>query len=222
MKAPKPTVFVVDDDEELCDGLRWLLESEDLSVQTHNSAEAFLDAYDPRCPGCLVLDVRMGGMSGLELQAKLAEQGLSTPVIILTGHADVPMAVQATKAGAVEFLQKPADDQVLLDSIQRAIELDAQDRERQAANAEFAARMELLTPREREVMELVVAGKANKQIAAEFGVCIKTVEVHRKRVMKKLQVMSTVDLVRTALTSGVGQRIPQSPGRAAAAGQHGG
>ena len=217
MKAPEPTVFVVDDDEELCEGLRWLLESEGLNVQTHTSAEAFLDAYDPDCPGCLVLDVRMGGMSGLELQAKLAEQGLSTPVIILTGHADVPMAVQATKAGAVEFLQKPADDQVLLDCIQRAIERDARVRERQAADAEFAARTELLTPREREVMELVVAGKANKQIAAEFGVCIKTVEVHRKRVMKKLQVMSTVDLVRRALTNGAGQGILQFPEQAAAA-----
>ena len=199
MKKPEPTVFVVDDDEELCEGLRWLLESEGLNVQTHTSAEAFLDAYDTECPGCLVLDVRMGGMSGLELQAKLAEQGLSAPVIILTGHADVPMAVQATKAGAVEFLQKPADDQVLLDSIQRAIELDAQVRERQAANAGFAARIELLTPRQREVLDLVVAGKANKQIAAGFGVSPRTVEVHRKRIMRKLRVKSSVDLVRNVM-----------------------
>ena len=199
MKKRKPTVSVVDDDKALCEGLRWLLESEGLNVQTHTSAEAFLDAYDPDCPGCLVLDVRMGGMSGLELQAKLAEQGLSAPVIILTGHADVPMAVQATKAGAVEFLQKPVDDQVLLDCIQRAIELDAQVRERQAADAGFAARIELLTPRQREVLDLVVAGKANKQIAAGFGVSPRTVEVHRKRIMRKLRVKSSVDLVRNVM-----------------------
>jgi RNA polymerase sigma factor (sigma-70 family) len=205
MNTPEPTVFVVDDDEELCAGLRWLLESEGLSVETHTSAEAFLSAYDPDRPGCLVLDVRMGGMSGLELQARLAEQGHSIPVIILTGHADVPMAVRATKAGAVEFLQKPADDQVLLDSVQQAIELDAQDRERQAANATFATRMELLTPRQRQVLNLLVDGKANKQIATEFGVSVKTVEVHRKRIMKKLQAKSVVDLVRTVLTSNADQ-----------------
>ncbi|HUU95555.1 MAG TPA: response regulator [Phycisphaerae bacterium] len=199
MKKRKPTVSVVDDDEALCEGLRWLLESEALNVETHTSAEAFLDAYDPDCPGCLVLDVRMGGMSGLELQAKLAEQELSVPVIVLTGHADVPMAVQATKAGAVEFLQKPVDDQVLLDCIHRAIELDAQVRERQAADAEFAARIELLTPRQREVLDLVVAGKANKQIAAGFGVSPRTVEVHRKRIMRKLRVKSSVDLVRNVM-----------------------
>jgi RNA polymerase sigma factor (sigma-70 family) len=199
MKTPEPTVFVVDDDKELCEGLRWLLESEGLSVETHTSAEAFLDAYDPGRPGCLVLDVRMGGMSGLELQEKLAEQGLSAPVIILTGHADVPMAVQATKAGAVEFLQKPADDQALLDSIQKAIELDAQGRQRQAANAEFAARMNSLTPREREVLELVVAGQANKQVAAELRVSPRTVEVHRKHIMRKLHARSSVDLVRKVM-----------------------
>jgi len=207
MKKPEPTVFVVDDDEELCEGLRWLLESEGLNVETHTSAEAFLDAYHPECPGCLVLDVRMRGMSGLELQAKLAKQGLSAPVIILTGHADVPMAVRATKAGAVEFLQKPADDQVLVDCVQRAIELDAQVRERQAANAQFAARMELLTPRERQVLDLLVAGQANKHIAAEFGVSPRTVEVHRKHVMKKLHVKSAVDLVRSVLMSKAGRLI---------------
>jgi len=197
----EPTVFVVDDDPDLCDSLRYLIESDGLKAETYGSAQGFLDAYDPQRPGVLVLDVRMPGMNGLDLQQHLIDQGYEMVVIILTAHGDIPMAVRAVKAGALEFLQKPVNDQILLDSIRKAIRLDAQNRRQRQHKDEILRRLARLTPREQEVMDLVVAGKANKQIAHELSVSEKTVEVHRKRLMKKVQVGSAIELVRAVLSA---------------------
>lgn len=194
------TVFIVDDDEAVRDSLSWLMESVGLSTETFSSADAFLQGYGADRPGCLILDIRMPGMSGLELQSVLREQGFRLPLIIISGHADVPMAVRALKAGAFDFIEKPFNDQLLLDIVQRAIEQDRQQRESHAEVDEWRARLESLTPREREVLELVVSGAANKVISGELGVSLKTVEAHRARVMDKLQASSLSELVRMTLT----------------------
>jgi two-component system, LuxR family, response regulator FixJ len=196
MSKPEPTVFIVDDDQAMRKSLHWLIESVGLSVETYPSAHRFLESYRPGRPGCLVLDMRMPGISGLELQEKLAQQQINLPVIIITGHGDVPMAVRAMKAGAVDFIEKPFNDQLLLDRIQHALEQDAEHRSTQAQREEVAARLTMLTPREREVMEMVVAGKPNKVVAAQLGVSAKTVEAHRARVMEKMQAKSLADLIR--------------------------
>jgi two-component system, LuxR family, response regulator FixJ len=197
------TVFVVDDDAAVCDSLRFLIESVGLRVETFASAGAFLAAYEPGTPGCLVLDLRMPGMSGLELQEQMARRGLNLPVIIITAHGDVPAAVRAMRAGAIDFMSKPFSDQALLDRIHQALEKDAQARSERAARDAVAARIALLTPREREVMDLVVSGKANKEIAAVLDLSAKTVETHRARVMDKMQANSVADLVRMALEAKV-------------------
>jgi len=193
---PEPTVFVVDDDPAMRDSLCWLLQSVDLHVETYPSADAFLAAYDPGRPGCLVLDVRMPGMSGLNLQDELRTRHIRLPIIMLSGHAEVPTAVRALKAGAIDFMEKPFSDELLLDRIRQAIDLDREQREAEARRTAVAARYALLTPREREVMELVTAGKANKVIAADLGLSPKTVEVHRAAVMDKMHADSVADLVR--------------------------
>jgi two-component system response regulator FixJ len=198
MPPTEPTVFVVDDDEAMCEALQWLLESAGLRVRTYDSAEAFLEHYQPGQPGCLVLDVRMRGMSGLELQSRLVQGGFGIPVIIITGHGDVPMAVRAVKSGAVDFLEKPVNDQVLLERIRHALELDARLQKVLRQRSDIAARLARLTQRERQVMDLVVACKMNKQIAAQLGVSEKTVEVHRRRAMRKLEVRSTAEFLRLA------------------------
>jgi two-component system response regulator FixJ len=195
----EPTVFVVDDDPAVRDSLHWLLQSVDLAVETYATGEEFLRAYDPARPGCLVLDVRMPGMSGLRLQDELAARGIRLPIIILTGYAEVQTAVRALKTGAFDFLEKPYSDEMLLDRIHHAIETDRQTREADAQQAEVAARFALLTPREREVMVLVTAGKANKVIAADLGLSPKTVEVHRAAVMDKMGADSVAELVRFEL-----------------------
>ena len=192
----KPTVFIVDDDPAVRDSLRWLLGSVDLAVETYATGEHFLRAYDPARPGCLVLDVRMPGMGGLRLQEELTAQGIRLPIIILTGYAEVQTAVRALKTGAFDFLEKPYSDEMLLDRIHHAIETDRQTRAAAALRAEVAAHYALLTPREREVMGLVTAGKANKVIATELGLSPKTVEVHRAAVMDKMGADSVADLVR--------------------------
>jgi len=192
-------VFVVDDDEAARQSLGWLMESVGLKVASFHSAQAFLDAFDPEMPGCLVLDVRMPGMGGLELQEKLAAGLVSLPVIIVTGHGDVPMAVRAMKAGAVDFLEKPFNDQALLDRIQQALEADTRRRSEARPRAAVLARIATLTPREREVMQLVVAGKPNKAIATALGISKKTVEAHRAKMMEKMQAGSISELVRDAL-----------------------
>ncbi len=198
-----PTVFVVDDDAAVRESLCWLVESAGLNAESYATAQAFLDAYDPRQPGCLVLDVRMPGLSGLDLQEQLAAQGIMLPVIIITGHGEVPMAVRAMKGGAIDFIEKPFSDQLLLDRAREAIAQDAQNRVEQARRAEVAARLALLTPREREVMEMVVSGKANKQVGASLGISQKTVEAHRAQVMRKTRADSLAELVQLAGTPGV-------------------
>lgn len=197
----EPIVFVVDDDSSLRKSLEWLIKSVGLSVETHASAQSFLDRYDPARPGCLVLDLRMPGMSGLELQTKLTEQDIDIPVIMITGHGEVPTAVRAMKSGALDFIEKPFSDQALLDRIQQAIEQDARTRKQHRFRRDALRQIEVLTPREREVMDLVVGGLPNKKIASELSVSEKTVEVHRAHVMKKLSAPSLADLVRLALAA---------------------
>jgi two-component system, LuxR family, response regulator FixJ len=195
------TVFVVDDDPAVRKALRWLIESVGLRVEAFATAQEFLDANgDLDRPGCLVLDIRMPGISGLELQKKLGEQQISLPVIVITGHADVPMAVQALKGGAIDFLEKPVSEQMLVDRIHQALERDAQARLARARRSAVEGKLARLTPREREVFELVVAGKSNKAIAGILGVTSKTVEAHRAQLMRKMQADNLADLVRMSLT----------------------
>ena len=195
--ASKPIVFVVDDDPAVCDSMRWLLESSGLRVETYETAQAFMQAYQPERPGCLVLDARMPGLSGLDLQDQLRAQHATLPIIIITGHGDVPMAVRALKGGAIDFIEKPFREQTLLDRIHQAIALDAEKRRKHARRGLIQARMDSLTPREREVMGFVVDGKANKQIAALLERSQKTIEIHRANVMRKMQVDSLAELART-------------------------
>ena len=195
----RPTVFVVDDDAAVRDSLKMLLKSVGQLVETFGSAQEFLDAYKDDRPGCLVLDIRMPGMSGLELQEKLNERHAIIPVIFITGHGDVPMAVEAMQAGAVDFIQKPFRDQDLLDRINQALEKDAANRAALAERSAIAKRLATLTPREHEVMELVVRGKANKVIAGDLNLSQRTVEIHRARVMEKMQASSLAHLVRMVL-----------------------
>ncbi len=196
---PDPTVFVVDDDPAMRNSLQFLIESIGLRVRTFDTAERFLAAYDGGAPGCLVLDVRMPGMSGLDLQGELQRLGRFIPTIVITGHAEVTMAVRAVKNGALDFIEKPFSDQLLLDRIAQAIEVDGQEREHRARRAEVADRIARLTAREREVMSLVVQGKANKEIAAALALSPKTVEVHRAHVMEKMEVESLAELIRHVL-----------------------
>jgi FixJ family two-component response regulator len=197
--TPTPTVYVVDDDPAMRSSLRWLIESVGLSVRTCSSAREFLATYRDGEPGCLVLDVRMPGMSGLDLQAELARQRISIPILIITGYAEVPLAVRAMKAGAFDFIEKPFSDQTLLDRIRAAVARDEVARRHRSAREQIEARMRLLTQRERDVMERVITGKSNKVIAAELNLSMKTVEVHRAHVMDKLQAASLADLIRLAL-----------------------
>ena len=194
------TVFVVDDDEEVRDAMKRLMNSVGLKVETFASAEEFLAQFDSARPGCLLLDVRMEGMSGLDLQKRLALEEVQPPIIIITGHGDVPMAVRAVMAGAVDFIEKPFNEQVLLDSVHRAIELDGAHRGRVLQLADISARLECLTSRERETLDLVVAGKRNKVIASELGISQSTVESHRAKVMEKMQAESLSDLMRMMLS----------------------
>lgn len=199
-------VFVVDDDMALCQSLSWLLESIGLNVETFNSAQDFLANYAAPQRGCLLLDIRMKGMSGFELQEKLNSMGNQLSIIMMTGHGDIPMAVRAMKAGAVDFITKPFNDQLLLDLVQKVL-LNAHEMPKvtEAApasdqvNAILLERYGALTAREREIMRHVVDGKLNKQIAYELGISMKTVELHRAHVMQKMQVKSLADLVKACL-----------------------
>ncbi len=194
------TVFIVDDDLEVRQALALLFESVGLHAETFGSADEFLQQFDPERPGCLVLDVRMPGMSGLELQSRLSGETIHPPVIIITGHGDVPMAVRAVQAGAVDFIEKPFNDQALLDSVHRALEQDARRRGQVRELAGIRQRLDSLTPREREVMKLVVSGLRNKMIAAELNVSQSTVEAHRARVMEKMHARTLSDLMRMVLS----------------------
>jgi two-component system response regulator FixJ len=201
--APAPTVFVVDDDDAMRASLCWLISSVDLKVEAFPSADAFLAAYDDR-PGCLVLDVRMPGMSGLELQNELRSRAIGLPVIFITGHGDVPMAMRAVKAGALYFFEKPFSHQELLDRIQEALVRDARSRRERSARARIEARWQRLTAREREVAQRLVGGDANRAVAKRLGISVRTVEVHRAHVMEKMRARSLAELVQLVLRLGPG------------------
>ena len=203
MSETEGLVFVVDDDAPLRESLKNLIRSVGLRVEAFASPQEFLRTKRPDLAGCLVLDVRLPGLSGLDLQKRIAEAEMEIPIIFITGHGDIPMTVQAMKAGAVEFLTKPFRDQDLLDAIQRALERDRKARERRAEIAALRRRFDSLTPREREVMGLVVTGLLNKQVAGELGTSETTVKIHRHQVMEKMGAGSLVELVRMADRIGI-------------------
>ena len=194
------TIHMVDDDEAMRDSMTWLLEGEGYKVACFDSAEAVLKAYHGDMRGCLVLDVRMPEMSGLELQEKLDSLGSQLPVIFVTGHGDVPMAVGALQRGACDFIEKPFHNEDLLSRIVRALALDKELAERRQRDGAISSRLDQLTQREREVMDLVVAGKLNKQIADDLNISMKTVEAHRARVMEKMGVRTLAELVKSVMS----------------------
>ncbi len=197
-RTAETTVFIVDDDEGVRDSLSMLVDANGFRVETYGSAQGFLDQYQPERPGCLILDMRLPDLGGLDLLERLAGMGAALPVIILTGHGDVPAAVHAMKVGAMDFIEKPFDSRYLLGRIEQAVDRDRQSRSQSADHAKLAARLAQLTPREREIMELIVSGKANKVIAIELDISERTVELHRSRMMKKLQVRSLAELIRVS------------------------
>jgi two-component system response regulator FixJ len=203
MAGPEPAVFIVDDDDAVRRFLGGLIESVALRVEAYASAQDFLAAYEPDRPGCLVLDVRMPGMSGLELQRELVERAIDLPVIVLTGHGNVQVAVHAMKAGAIDFVEKPFDNELLLDRIQKAVAKSVRARGERIKRDEIAQRAQLLTPRERQVLDLVIAGETNKGVARRLDISERTVEIHRANVMHKMHAKSLADLVKMASSAGV-------------------
>ena len=198
-RSEQPTVFLVDDDAAALKSLRWLLESVDLRVESHRSARDLLEVYDPGVPGCLVVDVRMPGMSGLELQDELLGRGCTHPMIFVTGHGDVPSCSRAYRNGAFDFIEKPVNDQALVDLVHRAVSADAERRKQHANRPDVETLVATLTPREHQVMELLVKGKSVKQIAVELSVGFPTAARHRSRVLEKMGVGNDVELVRLLL-----------------------
>lgn len=205
MKEPEPIVFVIDDEAQIRDGFKSLIRSIGLRAETFASAREFMQAKRPDAPACLVLDVRMPGLSGLDLQRELSEAQIHIPIIFITGHGDIPMSVRAMKDGAMEFLTKPVRGQDLLDAVQMAIERDRESRNERANLSGIRKRFDSLTPRETEVLNLVVAGLLNKQIADELGTSELTIKTHRAHVMEKTQADSLAHLVRMA------ERLRNSP-----------
>jgi two-component system, LuxR family, response regulator FixJ len=206
MPNSTPLVYIVDDDPQVCESLSLMVRSVGLNAKTYFSAEAFLDGLQeaPKSPSCLVLDVRMPGLSGLELQEALCDHRTAMPIIMISGCADIPMAVRAMSVGAFDFLEKPFSRQTLLTRIQQAIDRDAQQKQEAARSAEVTGRVETLSARQREVLDLLVAGKHSKQIASELGIGEKTVAKHRAGVLEKMRVDSVVDLVRLMGTANHG------------------
>lgn len=203
MMTPSPTVFIVDDDSAVLKSLARLLRSARLNVMAFGSPQEFLERHDPRAPGCLVLDLAMPGLNGLELQAALTVKGSAIPIIFLTGHGNIPASVQAMKRGALDFLTKPVNDDDLLKAVQVAIEKDRIARIARAELEDIQARLDSLTPREREVLTHVVSGQLNKQTAADLGIVEKTIKIHRARVMEKMKVHSVAELVHLAERAGI-------------------
>jgi len=197
--AVQPIVHIVDDDRAVRDSLSFFMKSVGFESMAYDSAEAFLEKADLNRPGCLIVDIRMQGMSGLELQQLLNERSSKLPVIIITGHGDVPMAVQAMKAGAVDFLEKPYDNQLLIARIRQCLQQISKEQDKENRVAKAKSRLAQLTPRELEVMKLLVAGKHNKAIADDLDISVRTAEAHRAKVMKKLHADSLSDIVRVAL-----------------------
>jgi FixJ family two-component response regulator len=208
MKEADSVVFIIDDDPLYRASAERLIRSVGFNVQGFDSARNFLSSRRPDVPSCLVLDVRLPGLSGLDLQRELAEAGVHIPIIFVTGHGDIPMSVQAMKAGAVEFLTKPFRDQVLLDAIRQAIGRDQLARRQHARNLDFRRRYESLGPREREVFKCVVSGMLNKRIADELGATERTIKFHRGHIMQKMQVKSVAELVRIAEALGIAAKEP--------------
>ncbi|MDH3643210.1 MAG: response regulator transcription factor [Gammaproteobacteria bacterium] len=200
MSDATPTVFVVDDDEPVRDAIGMLLETVDIPFEAFATAQEFLDAYDASRTGCLVLDIRMPGMSGLELQEKLIEDKAPIPIVFITGHGDIPMAVDAMKRGAVDFIRKPFRDQELLDRVHEALNVDSDNRNAYADLTGIRDKVDTLTPREHEVFERVAQGQANKVVAIDLGISERTVEIHRSQVMQKTKARTLADLVRMKLT----------------------
>ena len=200
---PAVTAYVVDDDESIRELWRWLMTSNGIAVQTFDTAAAFIEAYRRGAPGCLVLDVRLPGMTGPELQDYLRRQAIDIPIVFVSAHGDVPTAVNALKGGAVDFIQKPFDYREAVAVVQRAFERDAQARQRNAQRAQFAERLGALTDREREVMDRMIEGKPNKVIAEDLNISIRTVEFHRANVMEKMGAASVAALVQLMTLYGV-------------------
>ena len=203
-----PQVFIVDDDEAIRDSLGWLLQSRGVTNRTYASAEDFLADWRPDLAGCMLLDIRMDGMSGEELFERLLERACSIPVIFLTGHGDVPMAVSALKKGAFDFVEKPCNDNELVDRVLEALALDAERRLAAASADSLNARLEQLTARERQVMELILAGKLNKVIASELAVSMRTVEVHRSSLFEKMGVRTAVELAQKLAAASGSAAVP--------------
>lgn len=203
MKQESPIVYIVDDDPSVRRSLARLIRSEGFRVESFAQAQDFLDRKEGTDPSCLVLDVNLPGRSGLDLQSELSSRGYSMPIVFITGYGTIPMSVQAMKGGAVEFLEKPVNDQVLLRAIHQAVEKDRQMRRQYIERKEIQQRLASLTPREREVLPLVVSGMLNKQVALRLGTTEKTIKVHRARIMEKMRADSLVDLVRLAQIAGV-------------------
>jgi len=194
-----PIVHVVDDEAEVCSAVALLLRSVGLQSRTYSSAQAFLQGYQPGAPGCIVLDVRLPGMSGLELQERLQQSGITLPVIVMTGHGDIQMAVRAMRAGALDFVEKPFNDQTLLDRVHEGVARSMQSHDADGERAQVQGRYETLTEREREILRHVVDGRPNKRIADELGLSTRTVESHRARIIEKMQAASLSHLVRMAV-----------------------
>ena len=199
----EPTVIVVDDDEAFRDSLKAVLESAKLSVAVYESGRSFLNAYQRDGAACLLLDIKLPDMNGLELQQKLRNEGIDLPIIVMTGYGDVSLAVKAMKAGAIDFIEKPIDRESLLKTVNDALEFARRPRQPQSASEDLLAKFELLTPREKEVLEQLVIGRPNKVIAYHLGISSRTVEVHRARVMKKMEARGLLHLVRMAMASGI-------------------
>lgn len=198
-RDPVPTAYVVDDDESIRTLWRWLMESNGIAVRTFASAAEFINAYPPDAPGCLVLDLRLPGMSGLELQEHLKQKGVEIPIVIVTGHGDIPTAVSAIKGGAVDFIEKPFSYRDALSIVQGAFERDAEARGRRLRRLVVSGRLAMLTDRERDVLRRIIAGKPNKIIADELEISVKTVEFHRSKLMEKMGADSVAELVQLAL-----------------------